>query len=311
MQSPPLMFSPLTSSNDLIAAIQRSSGEPREVVVQRLLREQRCLGANVRRDASAAGLTPYLWTEELIEFYRTTQSFLYETAVWNRAPLKCDLRSWIGEFLKRQNCQAARVLTYGDGLGFDTTYLACHGCDVTYFEPSEACVRFAHDVFAANKVSVQHVASTDQLAPESFDIIVCLDVLEHVPNPPEIVGQFSNWLKPNGFLITHSPFFYIEPYRPTHLKSNLQFSGNDGLFRQHGLQPFDGRFFWDPIVLCKYDGPPPGRRLTALRLGQHLLRAGRWIPFIHSAVARQMCRGERRWIAELETLHKSSAAARL
>ena len=292
----------------MIAAILRISGEPRKVVIERLLAEHRCIGANVRRDATAAGLPPYLWTDELLEFYRTTKSFLYETAIWNRAPLKCELRAWIGAFLKRQNLQNAKVLTYGDGLGFDSTYLACLGCDVTYFEPSEECVRFACDVFTANSVKVQHVANPAELVRDAFDIVVCLDVLEHVPDPSDMVRQFSNWLKPNGFLITHSPFFYIEPYHPTHLRSNLQYSGNDRMFSQHGLQPFDGKFFWDPIVLCKCDGKPAGRRLTAMKLGQQLLRTGRWAPNIHSVIARLMSRGDKKWIQELEALLKASAS---
>ena len=35
---------------------------------------------------------------------------------------------------------------------------------------------------------------------ESFDIVTCLEVLEHVPDPKELVKTCINLLKPEGFL---------------------------------------------------------------------------------------------------------------
>ncbi|MCA9050652.1 MAG: class I SAM-dependent methyltransferase [Planctomycetaceae bacterium] len=300
---PEQLFKPLTSNELLIEAIRKITSEPRESVIQRLLAEHRAIGFNVRQDAREAGLVPYVWSDALTEFYRTTKSFVYETAVWNRSPLKCDMRAWIGKFLRdRSRTAGTRALTYGDGLGFDSTYLARLGCDVTYFEPSEECSRFAADVFRANGAEVRHIADPALLEPDSYDVIVCLDVLEHVPAPPETVRQFSQWLKTDGYLITHSPFFYVEPYHPTHLKSNMKYSGCDRMFRDNGLQLVDGKFFWDPIALQKCHGIPQQRSLTAVRIGRQLLRLGRWHPNIHSLIARLMSRGEKCWIRDLESL---------
>ena len=144
---PPTVFAPLTSNESLIVAIQAASGESHSTVLDRLLAEEECLGINVRRDAAAFGLKPYVWSDQLIEFYRSTKSFLYETAVWNRTPLKQQMREWIGRFLQRNGLCTAKVLTFGDGLGFDSTFLALLGCDVTYYEPSEECSRFALSAF--------------------------------------------------------------------------------------------------------------------------------------------------------------------
>ena len=297
---PDALFSPLTSNLDLINALQAASAEPREVVVDRLYSEQACLGTNVRSDAAALGLTPYIWSDKFVEFYQTTKSFLYESAVWNRSPLKCQMRDWIGRFLSRNQLTDARILTYGDGLGIDSTYLAMLGCHVTYFEPSDECVRFAKSVFEQNGIQVHHISDTANLGDGTFDVIVCLDVLEHVPNPPETVGNFANWLRQDGLLITNSPFFYIEPYHPTHLQSNMRYSGDVTLFVQNGLQPFHGKLFWDPIVLKKCDSAPADRKLWKVWLGMWPLRLGRWSPVIHNAVARLMSRGEKKWLRGLE-----------
>ena len=139
------------------------------------------------------------------------------------------------------------------------------------------------------------------------DLVVCLDVLEHLPEPPEIVSKFADWLRPGGFVITHSPFFFVEQYQPTHLASNLKYSGDTRFFEKAGLHPYAGRFFWDPIVFQKADAPSPRRRTTALRLGQGLLWTGRLLYPIHSRVARFLSRGDRTWSRELRAMLNDAA----
>lgn len=303
---PPGLFPPLNDNETLIAALMANGGESRTVVIQRLLDELTRSGANVTRDARAFGLTPHVWSDRMSEFYRTTKAFLYACAVWNRSPLKNAMRQWIGDFLRREKLESPRVLAFGDGMGFDSTFLALAGCRVTFLEPSDDAAAFGEQVFALNNVAVSRITSTDQIAPGEYDVVVCLDVLEHLPSPPEFVSQFANWLRPGGFLITHSPFFFVEPYQPTHLASNLKHSGDTQLFVRAGLHPYAGRFFWEPIVLQKADAPSPHRRTTALRLGQGLLWTGRFIYPVHALVARFLARGDRAWSRELQAMLKDA-----
>lgn len=37
--------------------------------------------------------------------------------------------------------------------------------------------------------------------PDSFNVIVCWDVLEHLPNPSNTLRSFANWIKPNGLIV--------------------------------------------------------------------------------------------------------------
>ncbi len=296
------LFPPLNDNETLVAALMAHGGESRAAVIQRLLDELDRSGANVTRDARAFGLTPHVWTDRMSEFYRTTKAFLYACAVWNRSPLKNAMRQWIGDFVRREKLDSARVLAFGDGMGFDSTFLARVGCRVTFLEPSDDAAAFGERVFALNNVSVSRITATDQIAPGEYDVVLCLDVLEHLPSPPEMVAQFANWLRPGGFLITHSPFFFVEPHQPTHLASNLKYSGDAGHFVRAGLHPYAGRFFWDPIALQKGDAPSPHRRTTVLRLGQGLLWTGRFLYPIHALIARLLSQGERAWKLELQAM---------
>ena len=275
MPTLPRILKPLDDNDALIDLIARVSWEPPQTVARRLLDEERCLGTNVRNDLKAFGLAPHEWSDRLVEFYATTHAFLYETAVWNRVPLKCDVRSWIVNYLHNYSPQPLRILRFGDGLGFDSAALAGAGHEVVYFEPSQPCVEFAKTVFAANDVKVRIEQSPDGIRGEQFDAVLSLDVLEHVPDPPSLVGTFADWLEPNGLLITHSPFFLVYPYYSTHLRANQKYSGDWSLYRRHGLHPIAGQFFWEPIVLQKTGVTPPRAIPLSLRMGGWLLSIGR------------------------------------
>lgn len=299
----PRILKPLDNNDDLISLLSRVSGDSPLTASRRLLEEERCLGRTVQKDFNAFGLTPHVWCDRLIEFYAQTNAFLYQNAVWNRVSLKCELRSWIIEYLRKDSPQPRKTLCYGDGLGFDSAALAGAGHEVVYFEPSQPCVEFAKTVFAANGVRVRIEQSPEGIQGEQFDVVVSLDVLEHVPDPPSLVGTFASWLKPGGLLITHAPFFLVFPNYETHLRSNLKYSGDWSLFHRHGLHPIGGRLFWEPIVLRKTGDKAPGPVPFNLRLGGWLLSTGRtaWTNHIHCLTARLMSRRDPKWAQDLVT----------
>lgn len=52
-------------------------------------------------------------------------------------------------------------------------------------------------------------------ANESFDAVICTQVLEHVTRPQEVVGELARVLKPGGLGLVSVPFFYnlhLEPH---------------------------------------------------------------------------------------------------
>lgn len=288
--------------------IQEVTGDPREVVIDRLLAEHRQVSFNIKREFAKSGLTPHVWSEGLIDFYRTTDCYTYNTPVWNRTALKCRFRAWIGRFILRHELKDRKILIYGDGMGFDSAYLAKLGCDISTVEPSEEGGRFAKLVYERNEVGVNVITDESTIQPGSYDLIVCLDVLEHLPHPERTVTLFSDWTKAGGFLISHSPFYYLNDCQPTHLKANQKYSGNVSLFRDAGFELFEGRLFWTPIAVKKASCTKQTWRKLPLQIGAPLLSVGRVWPSVHNWAAMMVSRVDPKWSAELISLKQQSTA---
>lgn len=231
-------------------------------VTERLQREEASIGSNVLSALQQWGIPPSHWDDRLESFYEETDAFLFETLTWNRTPHKQALRHWIGQFLAHDQKPRARVLTFGDGLGFDGLYLSRCGYDVTYYEKSPVCARFCAEMAKQEGVTVTHVASPDQLGVGQYDVVTCLDVLEHVPNPPTLVAQLTRYLKPGGRLIVHAPFWFVHKSAATHLAENRKYGGRLSLFSRQGLRLIGGTARWTPLVFEKV---APGLAKTPVR----------------------------------------------
>jgi 2-polyprenyl-6-hydroxyphenyl methylase/3-demethylubiquinone-9 3-methyltransferase len=95
-----------------------------------------------------------------------------------------------------------RVLDVGCGAGLLSESLARLGAKVTGIDLSSDLLDTARVhaglkglLVAYRHLSVEHLAEQQ---PESFDMIVCMEVLEHVPKPESVVAACTRLLKPGG-----------------------------------------------------------------------------------------------------------------
>jgi 2-polyprenyl-6-hydroxyphenyl methylase/3-demethylubiquinone-9 3-methyltransferase len=97
-----------------------------------------------------------------------------------------------------------RVLDVGCGGGILAESMAERGAHVTGIDMGEAPLEVArlHLLESGLDVDYQRIP-VEQLAeeqPDSFDIITCMEMLEHVPDPSSVVGACAKLAKPGGHL---------------------------------------------------------------------------------------------------------------
>lgn len=308
----PIRPAPLDDIGTTCELLASITGDDREQVLDRLAREHQRLGSTVFSEMAALQLTPHEWSDRLVEFYAQTSAFLYESYVWNRTQMKQRMRDWIVERLQASSSKPLRVLAFGDGLGLDSAALALSGHHVTYFEVGRRAAEFADEVFKLNNVQVAQCRDLSALADASQDVVVCLDVLEHVPDPCAVVQDMVRVLSPKGTLIVSAPFWHLNWTVSTHLRSNRRYTADwRALFGPAGLRPVDTRFLWSPLVLER--GPPKapslltpaGRRVA---LSHCLLQAVHWRLIHLSAVVHWIVGNDTRKVWQHTTLPAGTAA---
>lgn len=239
---------PLASERIMAELIAVATGESIDRVLERLRIEYARPGATVRHALRERGVTPHEWSAELERFYEESDAFLYELAIWNHNRLKGRMRRWIADTLARASTEALSILSIGDGLGFDSLSFAERGHAVTYLEVPGCTERFARAMFRRVGANIMIETDPAALAESSFDVVVALDVLEHVPDPPVFLSQLLRPLRLGGLFIVHSPFYMIHRAYRTHLRTNRRWAGAMSLYEKAGLRLCDGRLGWNPLV---------------------------------------------------------------
>lgn len=256
----------LKDEDDVVSWIAEIISEDESIIRSCLLREFEQPGSNVAEAFFRAALEPFVWSEKLGQFYEQTNAFLYELVLWNRNSIKRRMRSYIAKYLTALNEDGLNVLCVGDGLGFDSFYFAQAGHKVTYFEVPGYTHSFASRLFNLAAADIKIASGHEQIASEFFDAVVCLDVLEHIPDVPGFLDLLTGYLRPGGVFIVHAPYYMIHSTNPTHLKINRKYSGSLKLYSQCGLRLTGGKFFWNPLIFEKVSDSTTLRSPSALHI---------------------------------------------
>jgi 2-polyprenyl-6-hydroxyphenyl methylase / 3-demethylubiquinone-9 3-methyltransferase len=100
--------------------------------------------------------------------------------------------------------QGKRALDVGCGGGILSESLSVKGAQVTGIDLSEEALKVAklHQLESGAQVDYRLIAA-EALAeeqPESFDVVTCMEMLEHVPDPASIMAACARMVKPDGWV---------------------------------------------------------------------------------------------------------------
>ncbi|MFK0572352.1 bifunctional 2-polyprenyl-6-hydroxyphenol methylase/3-demethylubiquinol 3-O-methyltransferase UbiG [Endozoicomonas sp.] len=103
---------------------------------------------------------------------------------------------------ERVGLAGKRVVDIGCGGGILSESMAQRGADVTGIDMGKAPLSVArlHSMESGVEVNYRQITA-EELAeemPGQFDVVTCLEMLEHVPDPASVIKACSKLLKPGG-----------------------------------------------------------------------------------------------------------------
>jgi len=97
------------------------------------------------------------------------------------------------------------VLDIGCGGGILTEAMARDGANVTGIDLSEKALGVArlHQIESGARVDYRLMSAEAMAveAPASFDVVTCMELLEHVPDPASIVSACAQLVRPGGHVV--------------------------------------------------------------------------------------------------------------
>ena len=111
-----------------------------------------------------------------------------------------------------------RVADIGCGGGILAEKLVLDGAQVTAIDPQPEVIETARNHANASSIPIDYrVCTSAELAaqePRSFDLVVCMEMLEHVDAPGAEISEMAKLLRPNGSLIiatiNRTPLAYVQ-----------------------------------------------------------------------------------------------------
>lgn len=96
------------------------------------------------------------------------------------------------------NIKNKRILDFGSGQGVTSNHFAISN-DVTAIEPSQEMLLNAWKDYDYTQI-VGDISSLSKFEDNSFDMIICHNVLEYIENKEQVINEFSRVLKVGGIL---------------------------------------------------------------------------------------------------------------
>lgn len=139
---------------------------------------------------------------EILDFYRRTDLYLWDLLTWNGSS---DYAAHLRELDRLTELWPApdhpRALDYGCGVGTAALRLAERGYAVTLADVPGLTLAYARERLArhGHEVDVLEITEDRPALPErAWDVLVCLDVLEHVAYPAELTRSLTKALVRGG-----------------------------------------------------------------------------------------------------------------
>ncbi|MSU54326.1 MAG: methyltransferase domain-containing protein [Candidatus Staskawiczbacteria bacterium] len=133
--------------------------------------------------------------EEKNRFYEITPFYNFELSLWHMTRYQKRFRKAVLGIAK------GRVLDFGGGIGDMSLLLAKNGFSVEYADVSGNTYNYAKWQFAKAGLSVAMTDLSSGKVSGRYDTIICIDVIEHLPNAKEVLKSLADSLNSGGTMV--------------------------------------------------------------------------------------------------------------
>jgi SAM-dependent methyltransferase len=128
-----------------------------------------------------------------------------------------------------------RILDIGSGAGTISMYLGNLGYRVVGIDVSSVAVSVSkqsvRDLFIDDRVELVHTDLVSYTTKDKFDLILCLEVIEHTDDDEGLLSRAGDLLNPEGLLIVSTP---LKTAPLTRLGMTSGFDSSVGHLRRYG-----------------------------------------------------------------------------
>jgi len=127
-------------------------------------------------------------------------------------PLGIYLRSLIDDLLDeigKENMNGKRALDLGCGYGYYTVDLLQRGYEVDAVDISDHSIKMTREQIEKMgnhpRVEIHNINAFDFEPKKKYDLIICLEMLEHLHEDLKLLKLVNTWLKDDGILLISVP----------------------------------------------------------------------------------------------------------
>src|SRR5690349_2113883 len=122
----------------------------------------------------------------------------------------CYIRDWIDQHWqvdehRRTPLDGKSALDVGCGAGLLAEPLARLGARITGIDASPELIQVAREHATAMGLEIDYRAGDVQELQGQFDLVTCMEVIEHVADPASFLKSLAKRLAPDGLLILSTP----------------------------------------------------------------------------------------------------------